>query len=122
MSKPKMTKHQKDVSTLGVGDIIRWGDDASSNEVIKSIIINNPMDHRSCEDHRVTINDYHWYMDDVTIVKKHNICDDCIREVKNLKLSDACINGVWMSPYEQIIYAAKCLEKNCKYNEKGELK
>jgi hypothetical protein len=45
------------------------------------------------------------------------LCKDCIRDVRNLRMNDGCIHGVWASPYEQKIFAAKCSEGSCKHDK-----
>lgn len=43
-------------------------------------------------------------------------CTGCIRD-KQITMNDGCIGGVWASPYEQILYAAKCLHGSCKHDK-----
>lgn len=55
------------------------------------------------------------------MTKENILCIGCIRDIKNLKLNTAAVNNVWMSPFEQKLYAAKC--DNCKHdNKKGAIK
>jgi hypothetical protein len=46
-------------------------------------------------------------------------CKGCVRDIPNLSMNDTCIDGVWASPYEQKIFAAKCPEGSCKHDGSG---
>ena len=45
------------------------------------------------------------------------MCKGCTRDIKDLRLDECFINGELMSPYEAIMYSAKCPKGKCKHDK-----
>lgn len=51
------------------------------------------------------------------ITSNPSLCKGCIRDIKDLRMTDSCIHEEWASPHEQKMFAAKCSEGNCKHDK-----